>query len=230
MKTLSAVIFDLDDTLYPERDYALSGFAAVASWAEGALGVPYTEGYAALRRMFETGVRGDTFNRWLAERSLPKQPWIPQMVQVYREHTPDLQPFEDTLPLLDRLRERHPLALITQGYRPGQQRKLEALELTEYFDPTVIMGEEERAHWKPSSQPFERALSELGVRAEQSAYIGDNPLKDFLGARLLGMKTIWVRRPGGEHASKQPPTPEHAADEELTELAAVPAALEQLFQ
>lgn len=230
MRKLSAVIFDLDDTLYPERQYALSGFSAVARWAESAVGVPHEQGYTALKRMFEAGVRGDTFNRWLAERSLPEQPWIPKMVHEYREHLPTLQPFDDTVPVLDQLREQHRLALITQGYRPGQQRKLEALGLSGYFEPTLIMGEEEREHWKPSSQPFERALSELGVHAEHSAYIGDNPLKDFLGARRLGMATIWVRRPGGEHAAKQPPTPEHAADLELTELAAVPAALEQLFQ
>ena len=207
MTKLSAVIFDLDDTLYPERDYALSGFSAVARWVESELGVPHEDGYAALKRMFEAGVRGDTFNRWLAERSLPELPWISQMVRRYREHVPELQPFDDAVPLLDHLRQHYLLGLITQGYRPGQQRKLEALKLTEYFEATVIMGEEQRQQWKPSSHPFERALSALQVPAPESVYIGDNPLKDFFGARQLGMKTIWVRRPGGEHAAKSPPTP-----------------------
>ncbi len=230
MTKLSAVIFDLDDTLYPEREYALSGFSAVARWAEGEFGVPHAEGYAALKQMFEAGIRGDTFNRWLAERSLPEQPWIPEMVREYREHMPELKPFDDAVPLLDRLRERYRLALITQGYGPGQQRKLEALKLTQYFESIVIMGEDQREHWKPSSRPFERALSELEVPAHESAYIGDNPVKDFLGARQLGMKTVWVRRSGGEHAAKEPPTPEHTAELEIVDLTSVPAALEQLFQ
>ena len=39
MSRLEAVVFDLDDTLYPEADYVLSGFQAVADWAEVHLGI-----------------------------------------------------------------------------------------------------------------------------------------------------------------------------------------------
>lgn len=229
MAKLSAVIFDLDDTLFPERSYALSGFSAVARWAEAEFGVPHAQCFGELKQLFEAGVRGDTFNRWLAQRSLPGQPWLPRMVHEYREHLPELEPFPDALPVLEVLRADHRLALITQGFRPGQQRKLEALELTEYFEPTIIMGEDEREHWKPSRCPFERALSQLELEGPQSAYIGDNPLKDFLGARELGMRTVWVRRPGGEHSRKQPPTPEYAAEVEVANLAALLGALEKLL-
>lgn len=228
MARLKAIIFDLDDTLYPERSYALSGFAAVAGWAQAEFGVPQIEGYDELKQLFEAGVRGDTFNRWLAQRDLPQQEAVAEMVRVYREHIPELEPFPDAIPLLEQLRTEHRLALITQGYRPGQQRKLEALGLTEYFDPTVIMGEDERQHWKPGREPFERALSALEIEGPESAYIGDNPLKDFKGSRELGMRTVWVRRPEGEHAGREPPTPEHAPDIEVGHLAAVPAALEQV--
>ena len=65
MPAWQAIVFDLDDTLYPERAYVLSGFRAVAAWAAGELGLPVTQGFAELRRLFDDGVRGDTFNRWL---------------------------------------------------------------------------------------------------------------------------------------------------------------------
>lgn len=230
VRKFKAIIFDLDDTLYPERSYALSGFSAVARWAEGQFGIPHAEGYAELRRLFEAGVRGDTFDRWLEQRGLGEHEVVPEMVRVYRQHAPELAPFPDARPVLNQLRTEHRLALITQGYRPGQQRKLEALALTEYFDPTVIMGEEERAKWKPGQEPFERALSAMEIRGPESAYIGDNPLKDFKGARELGMATVWVRRPEGEHAGKVPPTAEYAPDVEVPDLAAVPAALERLAE
>lgn len=228
MPQLKAVIFDLDDTLYPERSYALSGFAAVARWAEAQFGVPRQQGYAELKQLFEAGVRGDTFNRWLAQRALAEDDWVAAMVHEYREHTPTLEPYPEAAPLLERLQADYRLALVTQGYRPGQQRKLQALGLAAYFDPVIIMGEEERELWKPSREPFERALSALQIEGPQGAYIGDNPLKDFLGARQLGMATVWVRRPQGEHAQKEPPTPEHAPDVQVGDLAAVPTALEQL--
>jgi hypothetical protein len=35
-----AIVFDLDDTLYPERDYVLRGFRAVAAWSDPNLGIP----------------------------------------------------------------------------------------------------------------------------------------------------------------------------------------------
>ena len=46
-----AVIFDLDDTLYPEREYAFSGFATVAQAFETELGDPGTT-VAEMRRLF----------------------------------------------------------------------------------------------------------------------------------------------------------------------------------
>ncbi len=228
MAKLKAIVFDLDDTLYPERSYALSGFAAVARWAERELGVPYAEGRRELLQLFETGVRGDTFNRWLAQRKLPDDHRVSQMVDQYRDHMPEIEPFPDALPVLEQLRHEYQLGLITQGHRPGQQRKLEALGLTEYFRPTIILGEDQRQDWKPSPRAFEPLLAELALEGPQAAYIGDNPLKDFIGARQLGMPTVHVRRPGGEHSEKQPPTPQHAADLVVFDLASVPDALERL--
>ncbi len=60
MPALRAVVFDLDDTLYPERAYVLSGFHAVAAWAEEQLKIPRRLGFAELRQLFEDGVRGNT--------------------------------------------------------------------------------------------------------------------------------------------------------------------------
>jgi putative hydrolase of the HAD superfamily len=87
------------------------------------------------------------------------------------------------------------------------------------------LGEDERENWKPSKKPFERVLSTLGVAGGDAAYIGDNPLKDFAGARQLGMKTVRVRRPGGEHSHEEPPEPDYAADIEVAQLTEIEPAL-----
>ena len=57
MSKLEAVVFDLDDTLYPERSYVLSGFSAVADWAERTLAIPRATVLADLRAYFDSGVR-----------------------------------------------------------------------------------------------------------------------------------------------------------------------------
>jgi putative hydrolase of the HAD superfamily len=207
-----AIVFDLDDTLYPEKAYVLSGFQAVARWAAEHLGIPTGQGLAELKRLFERGVRGDTFNRWLAEHNLASDSVVPQLVQVYREHKPALAPFPKVPGLLESLRQRYRLGLISDGHLAVQRRKLAALDLARHFDAIVFSDEWGREAWKPSIKPFKIMLQRLGVKASQTVYAADNPLKDFWGARQVGISTIWIRWPGGEYTHLDPPTSRHAAD------------------
>lgn len=57
------VVFDLDDTLYLERDFVMSGFQAVERWAEQRLGI---QNFAeSCRQLFERGERQRVFDRRL---------------------------------------------------------------------------------------------------------------------------------------------------------------------
>ena len=223
MSAWQAVVFDLDDTLYPERDYVLSGFKAVALWAEEHVQIPFEQGYAELRGLFEGGVRGDTFNRWLAAHEFaPTDRLISQLVHAYREHEPVLQPFPEIPPLLGLIRPRCRLGLVSDGYLAVQQRKLAALQLAGHFDAVVFSAQWGRESWKPSTKPFAAVLELLSAEAARSIYVADNPLKDFLGARRLGMFTVRVRHTGGEYALQSPPSAQHAPHltlESLPELA-----------
>ena len=226
MTTLRAVIFDLDDTLYPERDYVLSGFRAVAQWAQRQLGVPFDEGYHRFERLFAEGVRGTTFNRWLRDTGLPQASRVPEMVRVYRCHQPDIRPFEGVPPLLERLELRYLLGLISDGHLQVQRKKWRALGLEAYFSAVVFSDEGGRECWKPSTWPYRQALRRLGCAPDEAVYVGDNLQKDFAGANQLGMGTIYLLRPGGEYADRQ------ATDAESTPLATVSsfAALEALLE
>ena len=218
MSRLEAVIFDLDDTLYPEADYVLSGFQAVADWAEIHLAIPAGQGFRQLFSLFEEGVRGDTFDRWLASSGAAAAGRIPQMVQVYREHQPRLAPFPEVPDLLPSLRRHYRLGLLSDGYAAAQRRKLAALDIAHHFDVIVFTDEWGRECWKPSPRGYQAALQQLTVAAHDAAYVGDNPLKDFAGARQIGMHTIWVRRPGGEYSHLEPPGDSYGADVVITSL------------
>lgn len=221
MRKWQAVIFDLDDTLYPERDYVLSGFRSVAIWAETRLGIPAAPGFAELERLFDQGVRGKTFDLWLASHHLEANRIIPELVQVYRNHEPNLAPLPEVAALLSSLKNTYQLGLLSDGYLEVQQRKLYALRLTHYFDAVVFSDEWGRDAWKPAVKPFAEILARLRTEAGASIYVGDNPTKDFLGARELGMFTIWVKLPEGLYTALEPPTPAHAPDltlESLVEL------------
>jgi putative hydrolase of the HAD superfamily len=224
-----AILFDLDDTLYPERDYVLSGLRAVASWAEGRLGIPTERGFLQLKALFERGVRGNTFDVWVGDHGRMDGELVAAMVDVYRTHQPALRPFPEVPALLTELRRRYLLGLVSDGYGDVQRRKLMALGVARYFDAVVLSDELGSNAWKPSPQPFIAALERLGgIDPRDAVYVADNPTKDFLGARRAGLASIRVRRLGGEYARLDPSTAEHEPDMNVPSLTDLELQLQRL--
>jgi putative hydrolase of the HAD superfamily len=212
-----AVIFDLDDTLYLERDFVLSGFTAVAAWAEARFGVPAAHTGSELCRLAEHDQGGNVFDRWLAGRGLAAE-HVPDMVRIYREHHPHIQPFAAVPELLRCVKQEAALALLTDGYLDVQKRKLAALGLACWFDAVVFSDSWGRSFWKPHSRPYEETLTALGVPGCDAVYVADNPAKDFIGARRVRMASIRVRF-GGMHDAAVPDTAEHEPDHQVDNLA-----------
>jgi putative hydrolase of the HAD superfamily len=225
------VVFDLDDTLYPEAAFVRSGFRAVARHAEQALDIPADQGFAELWGLFEAGVRGTTFNQWLAARGLDPAPHIPGLVRAYQRHRPDIEPLPEVPGLLRELRQRYGLGLVSDGAKDVQRAKLDALGLAPLLHAVVFSDELGREHWKPSPAPFLRVMELLDAPPDAGVYVADNPSKDFLGARRAGLRSIRLRLPDGVYAHLEPETPEHAPDLELDSgagLAGLPGLLARL--
>jgi putative hydrolase of the HAD superfamily len=214
---LKAWIFDLDDTLYPERDYVRSGFRAVGEWSEERLGLSQEIVRAKLQALFDGGFRGDSFQWWLAEQGLPES-LLPEMVKIYRGHTPQIVLYPDSEQALEELKKGHRLGLLTEGRRAAQEAKIRALGLERWIEAVLVLGEEDRAEWKPSRKPFDRILGMLSIAGADAAYVGDNPQKDFRGAREAGLRTVRIRREGGLHAGEEPPSSQDAPDREIRSL------------
>jgi putative hydrolase of the HAD superfamily len=224
--SLEAVVFDLDDTLFSERSYVLSGFRVVAAWLEREHGVDEERAFAGLQELFERGVRLNTFDVWLAGRGLTEEVAITDLVEVYRAHAPTIAPASGVPELLERLGGRTKLGLVSDGYASVQRKKFEALGLAAHFDAVVFSDDLGREFWKPSPRPFEVVAEALGVDPSECVYVSDNPLKDFIGARLVGMATVRLRRSDGVYAQIDPPSEAHAPDVELPDIASVGGLLE----
>ena len=225
-----AVVLDLDDTLYPEAAFVRSGFRAVAAWASERTGVPAEEAEAELVSLFEGGVRGDTFDRWLAARGLGERVRVGDLVAAYRAHAPDIAPDPEAAPLLRGLRaDGAALAMLSDGDPGVQGRKLDALGLRDAFDAVVVTGELGPGAGKPSPRGYVEVLRRLGgVPPAEAVYVSDNPAKDFLGSRRAGMRSLRVRRPDGIYAALEPETSDHAPDAEVAGLDEVDAALDRI--
>lgn len=195
------IVCDLDDTLYPEREYVISGFRAVAEAGRSIYGVAGLED--ACVSLFEAGHRGNIFQQALRALGMetPGQAMIETLLGAYRNHRPAITLYEDVREVLPELSRVGRLALLTDGYLPPQRLKVEALGLIGRFDPIVFTEELGRDSWKPSPAGFMLIESMCKMKPGHCLYIGDNPAKDFLAPRTLGWRTIRIRRPKTEHSA-----------------------------
>jgi putative hydrolase of the HAD superfamily len=213
------VVFDVDDTLYLERDYVRSGFRALETWALRRLGVG---GLAPVAwEIFESGGRGDVFDRALTRLGVEPEPaLVGEAVQAYRTHRPTIRLLEDARDCLDRLLGHVVLAAITDGPEASQCAKVEALDLGRWCSRVVLT--ETLGCPKPHPRAFETLEAATGLRGDACVYVGDNPRKDFAGPKQCGWRTIRIRRVGGLHAGVEAA---HcgtiAADHEIRSLASL---------
>lgn len=93
--------------------------------------------------------------------------------------------------LLTELRARgYRLGIITNGSTQVQQAKIETTRLAPLVDVVVIS--EQEGIKKPAPEIFARALSRLGVKADEALFVGDNLELDIHGGRAAGLRTIWL--------------------------------------
>jgi putative hydrolase of the HAD superfamily len=206
-----ALVFDLDDTLYPERQYVRSGYRVVAEVLRERLGtsVRYEDW---LWDRFQAGRSDGALDALRIEYQLDLKPKdIADLVETYRNHHPQLQPRDGMVPLLTSAGKQAHLAILSDGFLPAQQYKLEALRLRSFFQQVVFTETLGRAFWKPAAEGFQLIRELLGVAHEDCVYIGDNPAKDFVAPNLLGWKTIQLRLEDQVHA-REPEAPNGKPD------------------
>jgi len=209
---ISSVVFDLDDTLYAERDYAFSGFAEVARSFADQLGDPLLS-ETVLRRLFDTEHRSRVFDAMLAERGLiDAVSLVTRMVEVFRSHSPAILLYPDASAALSRLRPPYKLGLITDGRSASQWAKIDALQLRPRFDAIIVtsdlssggdtrsdepLQDAARSFAKPHPRAYELLAERLGVTPRNCVYVADNLAKDFVAPNALGWLTVMICRPGG---------------------------------
>ena len=195
---IAAVLFDLDDTLYEQRDWLAPAWSAVATAAEP-YGVDGDALEAALLAVAAGGSdRGRIIDRALARVGAADTPLEPLLAAFRASTPPRLAPYPGVHDALERLRSELPIGLVTDGDVAIQRAKLRALALEDAFDVVVFSDELGRERRKPHPAPFNVALAALGERARDVVHVGDRPEKDVRGADAAGLRAIRVRT--GEYA------------------------------
>lgn len=226
---ITTVVFDLDDTLYDEADYCSSGFAAVAAVLSGHPNFPDRHKlYDVFRQQFTTGNHTTTFNDALEKLNISyDDQLIRKMVTIYRRHHPTITLPAETKDILELLHKKYILALLTDGFLPAQELKVQALGIEGYFECIVYTEQLGREFWKPSPAGFEKISRTLRQKPESCAYVADNEQKDFIGPNKLGFHTIQLTRPNRIHTQPAAKS-EDKAGHIIQSLGQLPALLARL--
>ena len=183
---IKGVIFDLDDTLFSEKEYVKSGYKAVSDY----LGGGYEE---KLWQFFEAGK--PAIDELLKE--LGRENEKAEVLKTYRSHKPDIHFYPGVAEMIEELKARGiKVGLITDGRPEGQRNKLDALGLE--VDDVIITDELGGVQFrKPCDIAFRIMMTRWRLNPADIVYVGDNPVKDFQAPQQLGMKNIWFRNADG---------------------------------
>lgn len=186
---VNGVIFDLDDTLYSEKQYIKSGYKKVGEYlgrldAEGRLWELFEEGKPAI----------DIYLKEINETHKKKE-----CIDIYREQMPQISLYDGVEELISMLKKRNiRVGIITDGRPKGQRNKLKALGLDDMIKDIIITDELGGAQFrKPCDIAFRIMQNRWRLPYEQIVYIGDNPQKDFQACKQLGMRWIYFKNQDG---------------------------------
>ncbi|MDG1500755.1 MAG: HAD-IA family hydrolase [Planctomycetota bacterium] len=202
---LKAVLFDIDDTLFPTSQFALQARRDAVS-AMVATGLQFPEEIVLaelLEVITEFSSNYDHHFNKLLNRLDPKgerhqNPALIVAAGVAAYHDSkfhNLRPFGDVVPLMEYIRARGWLCgIVTQGWTTKQAEKLIRLGVVPYLDRDAIFISDTIGINKPNPKLYQLAARSLDLVPSQVMYVGDNPDHDLAPALKLGMAAVWAKR------------------------------------
>ena len=196
MEDIKAVIFDLDDTLYPQIEYTRQSLLASAPYIAEISGCGVEIVNENLNIIL--GWHGIEYKRIYDDLfeaiSFDGKPYLQDILKLFRGCKPKISAYQNVYKVLDELNVSYRLGMITDGYEEAQKYKINELNLNDYFEKVLItdtLGIENR---KPSSVPYEKLLEIMELAANECVYVGNDPRKDFIACKKLGMKSVRIKQ------------------------------------
>ena len=194
---IKAIIFDLDNTLLDfikMKQFAVQ--AAITAMNEAGLNVNEEKAYEDIFNLYvEKGwenqqVFDDYLNQTVGQVS--NKILAAGIVSYRRAREATLLVYPNVnKTLIELIKMGIKLAVVSDAPSREAWMRLYYLNLHHVFDPVLTF--DDTGVRKPSPKPFEMALKNLKVQPEEALMIGDWPERDVVGAKQIGMKTIFAR-------------------------------------
>lgn len=180
---IKAIIFDLDDTLYPERAFQKSGFAAVARYLKKR-NFPVTVGKI---ETIYARYPNRAFDELIKKYRLPVK--TRTLINLYRRHpSPKIFLYPGVYRILRRLKKQYFLGLITGYEYRSQINKIKKLRIKKLFDRIIYTARLKSP--KPAALSFQIMKKMANTKSGEIIYVGDNEKIDFIGAKKTGYRTV----------------------------------------
>ena len=191
---IRGVIFDLDDTLYSEKEYVRSGYKAVSEYLCG----EYED------RLWQYFMAGKPAISELL-KDLGRETEKAAVLDVYRNHRPKIHLYDGAAELLRTLRQRGiKIGLLTDGRPQGQRNKIDALGLQPLVDDIIITDELGGSQFrKPVDIAFRILQYRWRLPAGDIVYVADNPTKDFQAPQQIGIKSVFFANTDGIYSLQE---------------------------
>jgi putative hydrolase of the HAD superfamily len=197
-----AVLFDLDDTLWPIAPVIAQAELSLYDWLrQHAPKVAAAHSIDSLRAArlalldAEPGLRLDlgALRRAGLHAAFDQAGEDAAKVELAMQHffaaRNTVAPYDDVLPGLERLGRRVLVGSISNG-----NADLGAIGMAHHFKVSVAAHELGRA--KPDPAIFLAACALLDVAPADAVYVGDDVLLDVRGAQQAGLRAVWLNRTG----------------------------------
>ena len=178
-------------TLYDRYDFGRFGTFPVEKFIR-----VYSDINHALWRLYQANkisqqqLRDVRFVRTLTKLGVPETDFPAGLSAEFTHILPQKSAvFPFTHEVLDYLKPKYRLHLITNGFNDIQSIKLASSNLAHYFEEVITS--EHSGHLKPDPRMFQHALERTGAAAAESLMIGDNLECDVLGAYNAGIDQVY---------------------------------------
>ena len=191
---IKAILFDLDNTLIDFMTMKKRCTeAAVTAMVEAGLKMNRKKAVSVMFEMYKKhGIEDPTIYQKFLKRHTRKIDYkilVAGITAYRRVRTAQLVPYPHVRDTLLKLKSKGlKLGVVSDAPKLQAWLRLTEMNLVEFFD--IILGYEDTGKLKPSKEPFKKALKKMKLKPGEVIFVGDNPERDILGAKKVGMKTV----------------------------------------
>lgn len=200
MPAIKAVLFDLDDTLWPIVPVIMRAERLLFDWIrEHAPAVAADYNIEEMRTRRVALMKAEP--RYLINLSALRHAVLTEVfvacgenaeavdtaMDIFNTARNQVEPYPDVHPVLASLRQKVALGSVSNGVAD-----LGTIGMDHYFDVSIAAHQFGSA--KPDPAIFRHACEALRVEPAEAVYVGDDPLLDVEGAQKAGLRGVWLRR------------------------------------